>query len=346
MATGPEYTEVDQHFYDTYLADFLPGRLFDVHVHVFRQRDVPFPSEDAMRTNWASSVSAEEFTAEDIETDYAKLFPHSETRRLQFGAVRREADIEAENRYCMETADHKRVWALAVLDPLWTPEKLREVLLAGRFMGVKPYWSLVRGKKEEDVRIEEMMPPEHLEILDELGLIAILHVPGPERIRDTHTRKMLRDWCRKYTNVTFIVAHLGRAYCMPFAAASFEDIASIEGLMFDCCAVLNPDVFELAFRAFGPDRIMWGTDFPVLNRLRGYRVWEGEKYRNIVSGDYPWNTNRQPPEVEARYTYFIYTALKAMREGAERAGLTSSDLQDIFFNNAYKLITRRNSHVQ
>ena len=343
MATGPEYNDVDQEFYDTHLADFLPKRLLDVHVHVFRQEDAPFPSEEVMRTNWAASVSAEEFPVEDVEADYAKLFPQSETSRLQFGTVRRDADIEPMNQYTAGTADHERVWPLAVLDPLRSPEELREALVEGRFLGVKPYWSLVPDKQEKDVPIEDMMPPPHLEVLDELGLIAMLHVPGPERIRDTHTRRMLRDWCRKYTNVTFIIAHLGRAYCMPFADASFEDLASIEGLMFDCCAVLNPDVFELAFKTFEPSRIMWGTDFPVLNRMRGYRAWQGEKYRNVVSGDYPWNTDRQPPEVEANYTYFIYTALKAMREGAERVGLTSGDLQDIFFNNAHSILTRGDS---
>ncbi|MFQ5809273.1 MAG: amidohydrolase family protein [Armatimonadota bacterium] len=329
---------MDREFYDEHLRDLLPARMLDVHMHVHRESDVPPLTEELRAANWATSVSHPEYLADDAEADYAKLFPNTEVSRLQFGSVFRGTDIEACNTYCAETADRRRVWALAVLDPTWSAERLHDILTTGRFMGVKPYWSLVPGATQAKVRLDDMIPPPQLEVLDQLGLVAILHVPGPDRIRDPHTRQVLRQWRGRYENLTLIVAHLGRAYCMPFAEASFADLADIDGLLFDCSAVLNPDVFELAFRTIGPRRIMWGTDFPVLSRLRGYRVWEGETYRNVVSGDYPWNTDRQPPDVEARYTYFIYEALKAMRAGAERAGLTSEDLADVFLNTAHDLL--------
>jgi predicted TIM-barrel fold metal-dependent hydrolase len=345
VSAGPDYTDVDRAFYEAHLAGFLPAKLLDAHVHVFRQQDAPFPDEETMRTNWAASVSAEEFTVEDVEAEYRKLFPRSEVSRLQFGQVRRDCDIEAMNRYCAESADGERVWAHAVLDPLWSPEKLHEVLTGGRFAGVKPYWSLVPGKAEKDVPLEEMLPPQHIEVLDELGLAVTLHVPGPERIRDLQTRRLLREWPSRYPNVTFIIAHLGRAYCIPFAEGVFEELADVGGLLFDCSANLNADVFERAFRVIGPRRILWGTDFPVLNRLRGYRVHEGETYHNVVSGDYPWNRDRRPAEVEAGYTYLIYESLRTMRQGAQRAGLTSADLQDIFYWNAYRVLTGRGTHA-
>ena len=312
--------------------------MLDAHMHVHRQEHVPPLTEELRAANWATAVSHPEYLVGDAEADYAALFPHSRVWRLQFGSVFRGTDIDACNGYCAETSDRRHVWALAVLDPTWSAERLHEALTAGGFSGVKPYWSLVPGAKQADVRLEDMVSPAQLEVLDELGMVATIHVPGPERIRDAHTRDVLRRWRRRYENVALIVAHLGRAYCMPFAEAAFADLAGTDGLLLDCSAVLNPDVFELAFRTIGPQRIMWGTDFPVLVRLRGYRVWEGETYRNVVSGDYPWNTDRKAPEVEARYTYFIYEALKAMREGAERAGLTAGDLEDVFFNTAYALL--------
>ena len=338
MARDEAAASVDEVFYERHLGDFLPGRILDAHMHVHRQEDVPELTEELLAANWATAVSHPEYLVEDADADYGSIFPRSEVSRLQFGAVSRGTDIEATNTYCAETADGERVWALAVLDPTWSAERLHDTLTRGKFSGVKPYWSLVPGAKQADVRLDDMVPPAHLEVLDELGLVATIHVPGPERIRDAHTRQVLRQWRRRYPNLPLIVAHLGRAYCMPFAEASFEDLAGIEGLLLDCSAVLNPGVFELAFRTIGPQRIMWGTDFPVLSRLRGYRVWEGEEYRNVVSGDYPWNTDRQPPEVEAQYTYFIYEALKAMRGGAERAGLTAGDLEDVFYNTAHGLL--------
>ncbi len=343
VTTDLEYGEVDHQFYDEHLRDLLPARILDAHMHIHRQEDVPPLSLELMAANWATSVSHPEYLVQDAEVDYAKLFLNCQVSRLQFGAVSRGSDIDANNRYSAATSDRRRVWALAVLDPTWSAEQLHDTLVAGAFSGVKPYWSLLPDVSEADVCLDDMVPPAHLEVLDALGLILLLHVPGPDRIRDPHTRKVLRQWCGTYPNLTIVVAHLGRAYCMPFAEAAFADLAAMDGLLFDCCAVLNPDVFELAFRTIGPSRIMWGTDFPVLSRMRGYRVWEGEKYRNLVTGDYPWNTDRRPPDVESRYTYFIYEALKALRHGAERAGLTAVDLDDVFLNTAHALLSRDNA---
>ena len=333
------YRDVDREFYEQHLRGFLPRRLLDAHMHVHRAEHVPPLTDELRARNWAGAVSHPEYPVEAAEADYAKLFPDSEVSRLQFGSVYREADFEACNEYNAAHADHRRVWALLVIDPTWSGEALRERLVRGGFSGVKPYWSMVPGKPEAEVRLDEMISPEQLEALDELGLMATIHVPGPERIRDPHTRRVLRDWCARYPGAHFVVAHLGRAYAFPFARDSFADLATIEGLLFDCSAFLNPKGFELAFRTIGPGRILWGTDFPVLSRMRGYRVWEGETYRNITSADYPWNTDRQPPEVEARYTYFIYEALKGMRQGAERAGLTAGELEDVFFGHAHRLLS-------
>lgn len=332
------YKDVDREFYEAHLRDFLPERLFDAHAHCHLAQHMPPLTEEILARNWAAAVSHAEYPVEALEADYGKLFPDSQVYRLQFGTIYREADFEGCNEYCAQHADQRRVWALLVIDPTWPAEAVRERLLRGRFSGVKPYWSMVPGKTEAQVRLDEMISPEQLEVLDELGLMATIHVPGPERIRNTHTRAVLREWCKRYPNARFVVAHLGRAYAFPFARDTFADLATIEGLLFDCSAFLNPDGFELAFRTIGPKRILWGTDFPVLSRMRGYRVWEGETYRNITSADYPWNTDRQPPEVEAKYTYFIYEALRGMRQGAERAGLTADDLKDVFFRNAYQLL--------
>jgi len=332
------YKDVDREFYVAHLQDFLPEKMLDAHVHCHLWEHVPELTPKLSARNWAGSVSHPEYTSETADADYEKLFPDTEMYRLQFGTVYKESQYEVCNDYNAGYADQKRLWALAVIDPDSGGEYLKKRLTEGGFSGVKPYWSMVPGKTEGQVGLDEMISPEQLEVLDELSMWVTLHVPGPERIRDEHTRQVLRDWCARYPSANFVVAHLGRAYSYPFAEGSFADLATIDGLLFDCCAFLNPDGFELAFRTIGPDRIMWGTDFPVLSRMRGYRVWEGETYRNYTSGDYPWNTDRNPPSEEADYTYFIYTALKAMREGAERAGLTRTDLENVFFNNAHDLL--------
>ncbi len=81
--------------------------------------------------------------------------------------------------------------------------------------------------------------------------------------------------------------------------------------------MLNPAVLRMAFELFGPERLLYGTDNPVFY-MRGRRQWEGRRYINRTSYPFFFNKEREAPEVEARYTLFMYEALRAIKERARR----------------------------
>jgi hypothetical protein len=48
--------------------------------------------------------------------------------------------------------------------------------------------------------------------------------------------------------------------------------------------------------------------------------------------------NRKPPEVEARYTYYLYEELRALIRAVERAALGREAMHKIMYANAAKLL--------
>jgi hypothetical protein len=74
--------------------------------------------------------------------------------------------------------------------------------------------------------------------------------------------------------------------------------------------------------------------------MRGRRQWQGLTYINRTSYPFHFNKDREPPDVEAKYTLYMYEALKAIKDAANEVGLSALQVRDIFCNNARRLIDK------
>ena len=115
-------------------------------------------------------------------------------------------------------------------------------------------------------------------------------------------------------------------------------------MMFDISANTCADTFEKLIRAVGPKRILFGSDLPIA-QMRMRRICEDGRYINFVpkglyggvAGDK--NMREISDKEAAKLTFFMYEELKAFRRAAEKTGLIRENLEDVFYNNAYQLIT-------
>lgn len=114
-------------------------------------------------------------------------------------------------------------------------------------------------------------------------------------------------------------------------------LADDGGLYFDISAVLNPTVLRLAIETFGPTQLLYGTDNPVFY-LRGRRQWSGLTYVNRT--DYPFHFNkvREPPDVEATYTLYLYEALRALKMACTELDLSRTQVESVFYRNTEHLV--------
>ncbi len=340
-----EYTDVDRRFLEERLDPWLPGEIFDAHRHVQLPEHLDGSEEPYRRDSFPEGIAGPE-SVEQARLGYEIMFPDREVEMLAFGSPQSNVRAAENNAYVSEefteTADGLEArpangkggsCGLALNRPDWETERLLKELRWPAIIGVKPYERLNPGFEGGDASIFDFMPHHQLELMDELGAWLTLHLPRQERLADRENIEEIMELRARYPHLVLVVAHLGRSYAGRYAREGFPPLADDPGILFDNSAVLNPAVHALALDHFGPERIMWGSDQPVFY-MRGRRRWDGDRYINLTSGDYAWNTDREPPEVEATYTLSLYEQMAACIDTILGLGFGDETIEAIFRDNA------------
>jgi predicted TIM-barrel fold metal-dependent hydrolase len=209
---------------------------------------------------------------------------------------------------------------------------------------VKVYYSLIENDLTTrdrflEASIFDFLPHHQLALLNDHRAWVTLHVPKVDRLGHPDNLHEIREIRRRYPNPTPVIAHLGRCYTMPHAEQALPRLADDEDLYFDLSAVFNPDVLRLAIELFGPSRLLYGTDNPVFY-MRGRQRWRAATYVNHTDYPFFFNREREPREIESRYTLYVYEALRAIKQACEDLALNRSQVEAIFSGNAQTLIQR------
>jgi len=344
MAPLIEIKEVDRRFYSERLRAFLPEKLIDVHTHVWRSADYPSGAAlgDARTVNWPGRVAAEN-PIEDLLESYRLMLPGKQVTPLIFPSLP-ENNLGVINDYASAASRQAGVPALIFSHPAWSGEEFERCIREGGFLGAKSYLTVAPAYlPTKEIRILDYFPPHQLEVLNRHGWIMMLHIPRDGRLQDPVNLAQMLEIERTYPQIKLIIAHVGRAYCNHDVGNAFEVLAASKTMYFDFSANTNDWVFEQLLRCVGPQRVLYGTDMPIL-RMRMRRVTEGDHYVNLVPkglyGDVSGDKNMGEVEGEEaeKLTFFLYEEIDAFRRAAERVGLSCGDVEDVFYNNAKMMI--------
>lgn len=337
------YTDVDRAFWETHLEAWVPPKVFDAHVHIVDPAyQIETLTEELKRDVWVMEL-LEMQTAETAERCYRTVFPGREVSCLCFGFPSLGFEIEGANEYVRREAV-KRGWrCLAVVRPTWVAEQVAWLLDQPGVLGVKPYYTLLgydRATRDRylEASIFGFLPHHQLEVLNERGAWVTLHVPRAARLGHPDNLREVREIRSRYPRVRLVIAHFGRSYCLPHAEESLPALAEDAGLLFDNSAVMNPEVHAFALELLGPKRVLYGTDNPIFY-LRGRQQFQGRAYVNRTSLPFHFNKEREPPEVEARYTLYMYEALKALKDVCDRLGYGPEEARALLHDNAASLVS-------
>jgi hypothetical protein len=337
------YTDLDRAFFREHLEDWLPREIVDAHVHMVHPGHRLREKAPEMRRQYWVNELGDTIDAPTLARCVEAVFPGRKVACVALGAPSLDFDIDAGNAYVAAESRERGWHALAILRPEWNARRIEAELSRPGVIGVKPYYTLLGASAAtRDAHLEasifEFLPRHALEVLDARGAWVTLHVPRADRLGHPQNIAEVREIRRRYPRVVLVIAHLGRCFTEPHVREALPPFAADPGLYFDNSAVLNPAVHRFALETLGPRRILYGTDNPVFF-MRGRRTWEGRNYINHTSHDFHFNRGRhEPPEVEARYTLYMYEALRAMRQACEELGVDRAGVEAIFRNNARGLI--------
>jgi len=338
-----EYTDVDRAFWAEHLEGWLPRRIIDAHTHVTNPAHRLEPMTEEMRRQfWVNEVS-DSIDAPTARRCVSTVFPGRQVECVAMGSPSLAYDIEVGNEYvrteCLASGWH----ALSVLIPQWPAERVAAELDKPGVIGLKPYYALIgrdptTRDKYQEASIFDFLPHHALEVANERGAWITLHVPRAARLGHPENVRELREIRRRYPKIVLVIAHLGRCYTEAHAREALPQFADDPGLYFDSSAVLNPASHRVALQYLGPGRILYGSDNPVMY-MRGRRQYSERAYVNRTDYPFYFNRDREPPEVEATYTLFLYEDLHAIKRACSELGIRErKHVQSIFHDNAARLI--------
>ncbi|UCF98913.1 MAG: amidohydrolase family protein [Spirochaetaceae bacterium] len=332
-----EMNEFDASFYSTFLKSRLPEKIFDVHVHINLPEHVAAIPPARWKSDWALECG-HLLPAEDAYACARELFPDCRFRIAGFPWPIKEADMEANNAYLVDKRTEGLLMPFMTVQPQWDPEQVERSLLEGLFVGFKPYPDMVSGVKGADISIYDFFPHEQWRIADRHGKAVMLHLPRAQRMADPDNIRELKGIRQTYPRVSIIIAHFGRSFCPYYLRTGLQLLGpDSEGFYFDTAAVINPETYDLAFSRISPERILFGTDMPILF-WHGRRTWTEKEYRNLCRENFSWNTRHEAAEVEAGYTLFLYEQMRGILDAMDRHGFDANQRKAVFWNNAERIL--------
>ncbi|MFC1452007.1 aminotransferase class III-fold pyridoxal phosphate-dependent enzyme [Verrucomicrobiota bacterium] len=327
MATGWDFTAADADL-AAVLRERVPERVFDAHMHLYAVEHIdPCPAfvrwgpERADLGAWRRYMGSQ-IGESRLSGALCTPFPS------------KGGSIEAVNEFVVEqAAGDENCRANIVISPESSRQSVEALLENPNVVGFKPYHIYSKREHTFDSEIDEYMPEWAWELANQRGLVILLHMVKPRALADPVNREQLIRFCAKYPAARLILAHAARGFHAPNTTAAISSLHGLNNVWFDTSAVCEPQAIEAILDAFGPRRVMWGSDFPV-SQQRGRCVTLGNGFAWVTTDQVAWNDH-------AFFGAPVLVGLESLRallRAADALGLNDGDLDDVFRGNALRLL--------
>jgi glutamate-1-semialdehyde 2,1-aminomutase len=325
-------TAKDAFLIKTRLADFVPDEIYDIHVH-------PYNPVHFAPCAWSFLKEAGWLGCAEHRSGLHQYMPATTIHGLYFGMPQKSADRFEMNRWVAdEVAKNGSPLSrsLMVVSPEDTKEQVAASLRSGAFIGIKVYHCYASRPDTMNASLTEYASEWMWELLQEVSGVLLLHIVRDGALDDPDNQKEIRRLCRAYPNVRLILAHVARSFNYRNARSGLYTLVDLDNVVIDTSAVTESESFAAALKILGPKRILWGSDFPV-SEVRGRCVTTGGYFYwlhpEVIAPEHK-------PPTNSEMTLVGIESLLTLREACDNAGMTRSDVQDIFKDNALRLLSR------
>lgn len=327
------FSDEDSALFARAVAPLLPDRIFDAHAHLYRHAHYGPGGPPPLFAATPAEVGLGRYTS-----DVAWIHGAGRTvGALCFGLAFTGERAANDAFVAAETAAGRAAGFLAlpqlIVAPDDDPDQVRAAVRAGGFVGLKPYHTLAQTDGPTwQAPLEAYFPERLAQVADELGLSVTLHLVRDRALADPANQAALRRYGERYPNMRLILAHAGRGFNPWHTIEGVAALAGLGNLWFDTSAVTEAGGFEAIVEAFGHERLLYGSDFPV-SHLRGRCVALGDSFHWIYAGA-PGLGERHG---DVRPALVGLESLRSLALACRRLGLADRQIEDIFYGNAARL---------
>ncbi|OQB40626.1 MAG: Amidohydrolase [Candidatus Hydrogenedentes bacterium ADurb.Bin179] len=307
----------------------LPERLFDIHAHLYRNSDLGQPCPELPGAG-----------PDRTDVDAWRLYQGKITgaQRLNGGLFFpypvKNGDVDAGNDFLLEQVSRAEMArGLIVVTPDMDRAKAESYFQNPRIIGFKPYHIFAPREQTFNAALEEYIPEWAWEMAHAREGIIVLHLVRQAALSDPENHRSIRTLCTKYPKANLVLAHAGRGFHAPNTIRALPALKDLDNLYFDTSAVCEPDTLMAIVKTFGPQRLLWGSDFPV-SQQRGKCVTVGDAFSWIC----PRRIDVYPDAPVCNPTLVGLESLRAALLMASLLDLSKQDREDLFYNNALRLL--------
>ena len=322
-------TDYDREIMERELDSFVPAQVFDAHAHLYALDHFHEDADLAFLPDGPATAGMEEY-----DRGIDEIMRRRPVGGLFFAFPRLPKDFEALNVFvAREVRKRPRSRALMLVGPSHDPELIRESARAGGFVGLKPYYLFSTHTPARETWIEEFLPEQQVRVAHEEGLTIMLHIVRPRALADPANQETIRRYAETYPDMRLILAHAARGFNPHHTIEGIGALAGLANVYFDTSAVADPGANEAIIQTMGHHTLLFGSDYPVTHQ-RGRPVAAGDDYHWV----FPKDLKLEQWGGMARPTMIGIEALRALKVAAMTLKLTDSQIEDIFHNNAVRLL--------
>lgn len=330
------------------LKAWVPGRIFDAHVHLGPPEIVSPITADRRKLALSTFMH---LRWEELNDCYRHVYAGKSIGGLiAFPFPQREVDLDLSNDYLIELMKgNSRITGFLASHPTDVNQSIAACRKAEkngvRFRGVKPYSDRL-GKSNFDARMEEFIPDKLLQFMNGAGLALMLHTSGLG-VGAPEVQQFLRATAGRYPRIPILLAHMGR-YIEPDHFFRFLDAGVLEAcpsLYLEMSSASSREVYERVLaRPSLWKRLIFGSDIP-FGLITGVERWSKEQGAIFLArDDFPWSDakmNAQYAAERKQLTYNTYHCIKALKDAVAGLKLSVGDVnelkQAIFCTNAQNI---------
>jgi len=316
------------------LKGFVPALTFDSHAHIYRLKDEDFDFYVKGKSAWFKS-GPEQVTIKLWKTHMKKLLGKNPSSGF-FSVVPFMKDVfEKGNEFLLkQLAENADCYGLLFVTPDSETDRIERYLKNSQIAGLKVYHVFSNLQPTLDSPVCGFLPERFWEIAHHYKLVILLHPVRYYTIADPSNYLFIRKMCRKYPRVKLILAHMGASFNTYNFEAGIDRLRDIENIWVDTSVICESSTIVSAIKKLGVHKVLWGTDYPLSERIgRSFTIGNGFLW--LDTENFNWKNFSACEPV-----CFGLESLRALKQASEHAGLTASEIQDIFYFNAVNLLNK------
>ena len=318
-----DYRDCDRQIWDEELADFVPDRILDAHIHLFWPSDV---------TEMKPGFERNEADLETLNKWAELLYPGRKIQYLILGTpfpgtdVAKHVQSVAQNIEGVPGVRHNRM-----VTPACKVEDIERDLKNPQFVGLKPYRTYSVTGDIAQCRIHEFLTHEQMELANEHGWWVTMHLSRFHGCADRYNLDDLEEYTTKrYPNIKWLLAHCARSFSYWAIARAVDRLRDMPNIHYDTSAVTDVRPYITLLTREDTRRIFWGSDGVGAAFFHGHYAALGRAWQHYDADE----GGLKFPHCDGRPILAVYEQLMSLKFAAELAELSREQIDGIFWRNA------------